>query len=195
MTDQNELDEGAVQESELDALKSRAATMGITFHPNIGLDTLRAKVQKALEGADDKDADSESVPATAAVKAPAGETIAQRNYRIKQLATELIRVEVTCMNPQKKEWEGEIFTASNSAIGTVKLMVPFNTPWHVPRIIVTMMEERRCQVFYTVKDSKGNKTRRGKLITEFAINKLPKLTDAQIKELAQRQAMANGTAE
>ena len=77
-------------------------------------------------------------------------------------------------------------------VGTFKKYVPFNADegWHVPRIIYEQLKDRECQVFTTVRDSRGNSTRKGKLIKEFAIEVLPNLTEEEIKELAQRQAMA-----
>jgi hypothetical protein len=41
-----------------------------------------------------------------------------------------------------------------------------------------------------VKDSRGNNVRKGKLIKEFAIEVLPQLTEAELKEMARRQAMS-----
>ena len=111
---------------------------------------------------------------------------------LQKSASELMRIRVTCMNPAKKEWEGEIFTVGNAVVGTFKKYVPFNADegWHVPRIIYEQLKDRECQVFTTVRDSRGNSTRKGKLIKEFAIEVLPNLTEEEIKELAQRQAMA-----
>jgi hypothetical protein len=96
------------------------------------------------------------------------------------------------MNPAKKEWDGEIFTAGNSLVGSMTKYVPFNADdgWHVPRIIYQQLVQRQCQVFTTVRDSRGNTSRKGKLIKEFAIEVLPMLTAEELKDLAQRQAMA-----
>ena len=97
------------------------------------------------------------------------------------------------MNPAKKEWEGEIITAGNSTVGTFRKYIPFNSDegWHVPRIIYNQLVSRQCQVFTTVKDNRGNKVRRGKLIREFAIEVMSPLTAEELQELAQRQAMSN----
>jgi hypothetical protein len=105
---------------------------------------------------------------------------------------ELVRIRVTCMNPAKAEWEGEIVTVGNSAVGSITKFIPFNADagWHVPRIIYQQLVERQCQIFVTVTDSRGNKTRKGKLIKEFAIEVMPPLTPAELQELAQQQAMA-----
>ena len=123
---------------------------------------------------------------------PKGETQSELRLRKRKEASELVRIRVTCMNPAKKEWDGEILSAGNSAVGTFKKYVPFNNEdgWHVPRIIYNQLLERKCQIFVTDKDGRGNKVRKGKMIREFAIEVLPQLTAAELRDLAQRQAMA-----
>lgn len=171
-------------QDELTTLKARADLLGISYHPSIGLEKLREKINAAT---------SDEVPQTNAVQASAQEeNVNQKRARLKKEALELVRIRVTCMNPAKAEWEGEIFTVGNSAIGSVTKYVPFNADagWHVPRIIYQQLVERQCQVFVTKTDSRGNKSRQGKLIKEFAIEVMPPLTPAELHELAQRQAMA-----
>jgi len=178
--------ESLVEQDELTTLKSRATLLGLTFHPSIGLDKLREKVNAAT-----LDPVVESVVPAAPVNSEE-ETIWKRRLRLKREALALVRVNVTCMNPAKKEWEGEIFTVGNASIGSVKKMVPFNTNdgWHIPNVIYQMMKERMCQVFYSVRDSRGNNVRKGKLIKEFAFDVLEPLTPKEMTELARRQAIA-----
>ncbi len=161
---------------ELTALKARADMMGVKYHPSISLEKLKEKITAHMNAGEDK---------------PTAEPEMDR-AALQKSASELMRIRVTCMNPAKKEWEGEIFTVGNSVVGTFKKYVPFNADegWHVPRIIYEQLKDRECQVFTTVRDSRGNSTRKGKLIKEFAIEILPNLTEEEIKELAQRQAMA-----
>ena len=96
------------------------------------------------------------------------------------------------MNPAKKEWEGEIFTVGNAVVGSVKKYVPFNADegWHVPYIIYEALRERQCQIFVSSKTKNGVTMRQGKMIKEYAIEVLPPLTEEELKDLAQRQAMA-----
>jgi hypothetical protein len=172
---------------ELAALKARADMMGISYHPSIGLEKLRDKVNGALTA---KPEDEEK---PAVEVAPAGvETENQKRARLRREASRLVRIRVTCMNPAKAEWQGEIFSVGNSVVGSFTKYVPFNADegWHVPEIILKALRERQCQVFYTVPDSRGNKVRKGKLIKEFAIEELPPLTKEELAELAQRQAMS-----
>lgn len=174
---------------ELTALKERADLLGVKYHPSISLEKLREKVNASIEGTEPE------APKKAAKAAPVEEhveTDAERRARKKKEANELIRIRVTCMNPAKSEWEGEIFTAGNSLVGSFTKYVPFNTEdgWHVPRIIYNQIIQRQCQIFVTVRDSRGNSTRKGKLIKEFAVEVMPNLTAEELHDLAQRQAMA-----
>lgn len=191
-------DNDTVQD-ELASLKSRADLMGVTYHPSIGLEKLREKINAAIEqtgdaNSEDTAVEQAQVAADTAASAPvAAETQLQYHARKKREANELVRVRVTCMNPSKSEWEGEIFTSGNSLVGSVTKYVPFNNEegWHIPRIIYNMMRDRMCQIFVTAKDSRGNTTRQGKLIKEFGIEFLPDLTAEDLAELAQRQAVSH----
>ena len=180
----NEIEnEEVIVQDELTTLKERATLMGLKFHPSISLDKLREKVNAAN---DDSAAPAEDE------KPVAAETLNQKRTRLKKEALALVRIRLTCMNPAKAEWEGEIFTIGNALIGSVKKFVPFNADdgWHVPAIILQQLQERQCQVFVSAKDARGNNVRRGKLIKEFAIEILPPLTKTELDELARRQAMS-----
>ena len=182
-------------EDELASLKQRATMMGISFHPSIGLEKLREKVNAAVTGETPKEeaeADSASIAAAADAINNKVETPAQKAKRLKDDAARLIRIRLQCMNPAKSEWPGEIISVGNSVVGNFSKFVPFNADegWHVPNIIYKALMDRQCQVFTTVTDSRGNKTRKGKLIREFSIEILPNLTAEELHDLAQRQAMA-----
>lgn len=179
--------EEAGMPSELESLKERADLMGISYHPNIGVDKLREKVAEALKASEP--------PVPAEPVKPVELTAAQLRHKKKKEATELVRIRITCMNPLKREWEGEVFTCGNAVVGSHTKYVPYGVEWHVPRIIYNQIKQRQCQVFITKKDARGNSTRHGKLIKEFGIEELPTLSEKELKELAQRQAMAAGTAE
>ena len=187
MSEQNETME--VQD-ELAALKARADLLGISYHPTIGLEKLRAKVNAAITSEGEPDSAPE---ADAPVQEAPKETEAAKRLRLRNEAAKLVRIRLTCMNPNKKEWDGEIITAGNAAVGTFKKFVPFHSAddgWHVPNIIYKQLAQRECQIFVTTTDGAGNKIRKGKLIKEFAIEVLPDLTEEELAELARRQAMA-----
>lgn len=193
MTDETNLNEEnqdaeVVVQDELEALKARANLLGVKFHPSISLEKLREKVNAAVTS----DGAAASEEGAKASKEPKQETIGEKRKRLKAEALKLVRIRLTCLNPAKKEWEGEIITVGNSLIGSVKKFVPFNADdgWHVPHVIYQQLKERQCQIFYTATDARGNKVRKGKLIKEFAIEVLPPLTKEELDELARRQAMA-----
>lgn len=190
-TEQEQDEAALLAAAELENLKSRAEKLGVKFHPSISAEKLREKIKAAQSEGEG------SVGEQPEVKSATGtneESPAAKKLRMKREALKLVRVRITCMNPAKKEWEGEIITVANNAVGTVKRYVPFNTEdgWHVEHILLEQLRERQCQIFVTEKDSRGNKVRKGKLIREFAIEVLDPLTEEELAELAQRQAMAKG---
>lgn len=190
-TEQEQNEAALLAATELENLKSRAEKLGVKFHPSISAEKLREKIKAAQSEGEG------SVGEQPEVKSATGtneESPAAKKLRMKREALKLVRVRITCMNPAKKEWEGEIITVANNAVGTVKRYVPFNTEdgWHAEHILLEQLRERQCQIFVTEKDSRGNKVRKGKLIREFAIEVLDPLTEEELRELAQRQAMAKG---
>jgi len=106
----------------------------------------------------------------------------------------LIRCRITCMNPGKKSWPGEIISVGSAKLGTFKKFVPFNTEegYHIPQIIYDMLKERKCTIFIDSTDARGHKIKKGKLIPEFSIEVLDPLTPDQLSDLGRRQAMAAG---
>jgi hypothetical protein len=176
---------------ELASLKARADQLNLSYHPSIGLEKLREKVNAAITSTEPP-ATEKPVEKTDAPVA-AEESLSERRMRLRRESNELVRVRVTCMNPAKKEWEGEMISAGNTTIGTFTKFIPFNTDegWHVPRIILRQMQERQCQIFTSTRDSRGNTVRKGKLIREFAIEIMPPLTVDELKELALKQAATN----
>ena len=165
------------EKTELELLKERADMMGITYHPSIGVEKLKEKLAAKL--------------GEPTVK----ETRAQKCARLRKEANKLVRIRVTCMNPAKKNWPGEIISVSNSAIGWIKKYIPFDAEdgYHVPQVILKALQERMYQSFYVVNVG-GKKVKRGKLVKEFAIDVLPDLTVDELRDLAARQAASNSAA-
>ena len=120
MTDINE---------ELTELKQRADLMGMKYSNNIGIDTLKAKINERLEAANlVKDAQKNKV---------------ELRKKLQDEQLKLIRIKLQVMNPAKQAWRGEIFTVANSVVGTVKKFVPYNPKfytngYHVPYCIYKM---------------------------------------------------------
>lgn len=155
--------------TELETLKAQATEMGIQFHTNIGVEALKAKI--------------------AARKAEAPAEPMSENDRIRKMreeALKLVRVIVTPMDVLKKDYTGEILSVSNSVLGTVKKLVLFNEPYHLPQILVDELREKKCQVFTSRKDN-NNLIREAKLINAYGIQVLPPLTEQELEDLRKSQ--------
>lgn len=179
-------EQAQLEKEELKLLKKRADQIGVSYSPNIGLDKLRERVEAKLNG---DTVEEEAVP-----EKKANETKLQRRNRIKKEALKLVRIRITCMNPAKRDYQGEILTVANNVIQD-RRFVPFDTPWHVPQIMYNMIKERKYQIFVKKKSPQGIEYKEGRLVPEFAIEVLPPLTKKELEKLAQRQKMASGTSE
>ena len=176
----------------LNTLKSVATSLGIDFHPNIGLEKLQIriedhmKMQQATKAVEPAKAINPVTP----VKTEE-DTEAEKRRKIIMDATELVRVNITCMNPLKKEYQGEIFTVSNSIVPTLRKYVPFNTDkgWYIPRLMLNMIKERKCQLFRNKVLPNKQVIREGYLIPEFNVQILPPLTAEELQALKEEQAM------
>lgn len=163
-------------EDELEALKRQADLLGVKYAKNIGVDALRERVAAALK----PDATTLN---TATASKPSAPTVSQ----LKAEAGKKVRVRISCHDPMKKEYQGEIFTVMNSVVGVYREFVQFDQPWHVSNIILKQIKEKKYQQFFTTKDSRGNKTRKGKLVNAYSIEYLPALTKEELAALAQDQ--------
>jgi hypothetical protein len=204
-----ELDKNApAPENKLDALKTEAKQLGISFHPSIGEIALQEKIDAVLNpklpeettttsevitGVDPELTTEEIIAGYQNSKLEGLSDGQKRSIAIKE-ANRLVRIRITCMNPNKKDSKGEIISVSNSVIGTFKKFIPFNLDagYHVPHVIYQALKERMCQIWVNTPDCKS---KRGQLIREFAIEVLDPLTEDELKELAQRQLMASGSAQ
>lgn len=166
----------------LNQLKKQADTLGIQYHPNIGIDVLKERVVAKM--AEDKVASDIPTLTNEQINQLSEE---QRIKYIRNQASKLVRVRIACMNPNKKEWEGEIFTVQNDFF-TFKKYVPFNVDWHIPQMMLNMIKERKHQIFRDRKDQFGRIITTGHLVPEFTIEELPPLTQEELKDLALMQA-------
>lgn len=195
-------DDHDIKTDELVQLKQRADMVGFKYHHKVGVDKLRKDLAAFMQGQNDDEAVAEEIeqPRKKVLTSVQPETPQSAKARRRAEAARLVRVRVSCMNPNKREWEGEIFTVSNSDVGTFKKYVPFNNEagWHIPTIMLKMLQEKECQIFQTVNRPGPNgvmtKVREGKNIKEFNIEILPPLTEQELKDLANQQALARGQA-
>lgn len=114
----------------------------------------------------------------------------------KEQANRLVRVRVTCMNPNKSDLKGEYFVTGNRTIGVHKKFVPYNTEamdsgWH---ITLALYDHLTSRVFYPASSRKnkfGMDEPVSNAVPEFAIEVLPPLTQVEIDEIAKHQRATN----
>jgi hypothetical protein len=162
----------------LSLLKMEATQLGIKFHPSIKEAKLKDKIQAYKKAA------AKAAGTPKAIKeevVSAGHT--RRELKRKQL--ELVRIQVSPMNPHMKGLKGQIFTRQNALVGRVSQYIPFNSPhgWHVPRILVDDLESREYLTFYTWEDSKGREHKGHRLAKAYSITYMPPLTPEQVAQI------------
>ena len=168
--------------SELTVLKQRADRLGITYSNNIGVDSLRKKIEEFTN------------PTEEAAKADLPAAIKLR-HAIRADALKLIRVRIQNLDPKKAELPGEFLTVANEYIGTVKRFVPYTADanangWHVEQCILDMMKERTFTHISFKKGHGGQQTVETRDVPEFNIAILPPLTREELDKLAQAQIAA-----
>lgn len=186
MSEENQIEdrsEGSIID-ELAVLKQRADILGIKFHPNISLDKLREKVQAAMEGS--------TKPSE-----PKEESHSEIRARLLAEQMKLVRIRISCLDPKKKELEGEIITVANSYIGTVRKFVPYgektDNGYHVPYCIYQFLKDRQFLQIRTRKVG-GKEFAETNWVKEFSIEVLPQLTKEELADLAAAQ-LARGDGE
>ena len=163
----------------LSLLKMEATQLGIKFHPSIGEAKLKDKIavhKKAMAKLSKPEPDD--------VKREV-QTAVQKRREMKKKQLELVRIQVSPMNPHMKGLKGQIFTRQNGLVGRVSQYIPFNSPhgWHVPRILVDDLESREYVTFYTWQDSKGREHKGHRLAKAYSITYMPPLTPEQIAQI------------
>lgn len=166
------------EETELQSIKDQLDSLGVTYHPNTGFEKLKTLLAKATVNEKEE---------TVSTK----ETKSETKLTPMQEATRLIRVIVTPVDPLKKLSQGEIFTVSNDVIGTIRKYIAFNTEdgYHVPKIILDMLKEKKYTAIIQTKGSGDTKTTTREL-PAFNIVELEPLTQKELDALAAKQSSA-----
>lgn len=199
---QNEQAETNLAEDELAMLKDRAKLMGIKFSNNIGLDSLREKVNAAQAG-EKATVEAEVEPVAkvnplaavgAAVEAPEVKVMTLRQYMVQE-QMKLVRLRIQNLDPKKKDLPGEVICIANEFLGTVKKYIPYGEAsddgYHVPHCIFTELEARRFQNIRTYTDKPTGQIRvESSWAREFSLEVLPPLTREELTQLASAQAAA-----
>jgi hypothetical protein len=177
----NDVLEESAAADELTMLKARADQLGIKYHHKVGLEKLRKMVNDAINGDSEEDADTDE-------ETPGKPSEHQQRMKIRDEMMALIRVNVHCNDPAKKEWPGEIITVSNSVI-EAKKYVKYDTTegYHIPKIIYLALKDKEVQLFRTIKSAKGVDIKEPYLAKAYSIEVLPPLTEKELAQLAADQ--------
>ncbi len=124
-------------------------------------------------------------------------SIGQAKLKARREAMSLKRVVVTCKDPMKASWEGEIISAGNDIIGEVKKYIPFNIDegYHVPQIILNVLSSKKCTIFVNKKGKDGKMLKAGKQVKAYNIDYLEPLTPEELTELGRDQSARRATDE
>lgn len=173
-------------QDELASLKARADRLGISYSNNIGVETLREKINAKIQ--------------TNESETPKANSFSEVRKQVYKDAMKLIRCKIVCLNPSKRDLNGEIFTVANSVIGKVSRYVPYTSPasdsWHLPNCIVQFLKSKKYTDIRTP-NSKNKKQIAVKydLVPEFNIIELPPLTKEELAKLAAAQKAAGSISE
>ena len=171
----------------LSNLKEEAKKIGVSFANNITTDALAQKINNHL--ALQQLEENKGIISSKIVDLN-NETPQQLKMRLRKEALRLVRIRLSCVNPLKRDWEGEVFTVDSNITGVQRRNVPFNNEagWHVPQIMLEFIKERKFQTF-TTKTIKGREVKKAVLVKEFLVEVLPPLTTKELEDLAHQEAM------
>ena len=155
----------------LEELKAQADEMGLKYNGNISATTLQERINQALAG----DAEvTEEVPVSAP-SAPLNPVAEMRKQ-----ATRLLRVTITPMDVLKRDYRGEFFEISNRVL-KVKRFIPYGVPTHIEAVLLNEIRNRKFRMTIPATRESGAESR---LVTAYAIQELPPLTEQELKNLA-----------
>jgi hypothetical protein len=178
------------EQKSFEELKKEADELGVKYAGNISYEVLSARI------ADYKKDNQVSTDSNEGKKEEG--TVYSKNLKgavnpsisARRKAEKLIRCIISCKNPNKKEYQGEIISVGNAKIGFIKKYVLFNEPYHIPDIIFNALKKKEYQRVYTKKVD-GKEVIKTHMAKEYDIEILPPLTDKELKDLAQRQLAKN----
>lgn len=179
---------------EREALKARCQLLGIQTQGNQSNETLRALIRTKQEDMDAAARHTNLVAFDEAVATSEGRTPSLREY-LKSEALKLVRVRISCMNPQLAKSGSVIITTGNEYIGTVRKVVFFGEKtengYHIPQIILNVLQQRKFQQIVEERGPQGHMVPRARWMKEFNIEILPPLTQKELNALKDRQLATN----
>ena len=157
----------------IEELKAQADEMGLKYNGNISATTLQERINQALA------VDDEVVEIPVKPTNPVAE--------MRKQATRLLRVTITPMDVLKRDYRGEFFEISNRVL-KVKRFIPYGVPSHIEAVLLNEIRNRKFRMTIPATRESGAESR---LVTAYAIQELPPLTEQELKNLAKAQQARN----
>lgn len=194
MSEQNQETTAVDVKQEREALKARCQLLGIQTQGNQSNETLRALIRAKQDEMDAAARQANPAAFDEAVETSEGRTPSLREY-LKTEALKLVRVRISCMNPQLAKMGSVIITTGNEYTGTVRKVVFFGEKtengYHIPQIILNVLQRRKFQQVVEERNHKGHLVPRARWMKEFNIEILPALTQKELNALKDRQLATN----
>ena len=194
MSEQNQETTAVDVKQEREALKARCQLLGIQTQGNQSNETLRALIRAKQDEMDAAARQANPAAFDEAVETSEGRTPSLREY-LKTEALKLVRVRISCMNPQLAKMGSVIITTGNEYTGTVRKVVFFGEKtengYHIPQIILNVLQRRKFQQVVEERNHKGHLVPRARWMKEFNIEILPPLTQKELNALKDRQLATN----
>ena len=194
MSEQNQETTAVDVKQEREALKARCQLLGIQTQGNQSNETLRALIRAKQDEMDAAARQANPAAFDEAVETSEGRTPSLREY-MKTEALKLVRVRISCMNPQLAKMGSVIITTGNEYTGTVRKVVFFGEKtengYHIPQIILNVLQRRKFQQVVEERNHKGHLVPRARWMKEFNIEILPPLTQKELNALKDRQLATN----
>lgn len=194
MSEQNQETTAVDVKQEREALKARCQLLGIQTQGNQSNETLRALIRAKQDEMDAAVRQANPAAFDEAVETSEGRTPSLREY-LKTEALKLVRVRISCMNPQLAKMGSVIITTGNEYTGTVRKVVFFGEKtengYHIPQIILNVLQRRKFQQVVEERNHKGHLVPRARWMKEFNIEILPPLTQKELNALKDRQLATN----
>ncbi len=83
---------------------------------------------------------------------------AEKRAEGRKEAMKLVRCNITAMAPFEKQLQGAFFDVGNSVVGSIRRYIPFDTDWHVERMLLDHIRDRSYRTKREWKDPETRKT-------------------------------------
>ena len=178
MTDKNDAENQHIgqPETRLEDLRNQCTLRGIKFHH-------RNNEEKLLELIAQQDAKDNPVP----TKSPGNMTSLEKLHAMRRKCLRLRRVMITCNDPMKLKYKGEIFQAANANVAAIRKYCPFGNTngWYMPQLLLNVAEEKQ----FRRPNSDERNALSGGMAKMYNITYLDDLTVEQFNELKHQQEL------